>query len=636
MSFVALRGRCERRARSAPPALPRVVVLLAALALGAVLSVALSAEPAAAHSFLVGTSPAQGERLASPPQAVVLEFSEQVDPSSVVVSLRTGDGQPVEAGSTSLVGGGLEVRVGLEPDMGEGVYVVAWDAVSAVDGHGSAGEFAFAIGDAGVIPASAASSPTSGADVALSWLFFAGLAAAAGALVLQAAADPAVFPARVALRGGLLAAMAGVLGTFVVGDVAKLSLLLALQALAAAMVAVGLGWRWPPPAAVVAAAGLWALGSHGSARAGILGWLVDVVHLTAGAAWVGALVLAAWTGWRLRRDRHAWLPLVRSYARVAVALMAVLGVAGVAAAFQLLPSWEALWRTDYGRLVTIKALLFAAAVLLAGTARWWWLRSARTVALRRTMTVEGGVLVAALVVASLLVNGAPPEPAGAAERLLGPPPLAAPVARDAGLAGQLNVEVAADGGRLDVKVFGPSGPLSGTTVELATQAAEGPSRDLVPRPCGPGCFTQAFDLAQGTTTVRVTAAAPDWTGGTYEAQLLWPPGTPGSETLQEVVARMRSLPEVTVTETVTSGPGSKVTPSTFTMSGEQFIAAEPYAAANLDDVRLLPGAPPRLVLYLPGSQIFGVLELDDAGRISAARLVTRGHDITRTFSYPSE
>lgn len=150
--------------------------------------------------------------------------------------------------------------------MGEGVYIVAWEAVSAVDGHGSVGEFAFAVGDVGVIPASAASSPTSGADVAVSWLFFAGLAAAAGALVLQAAADPAVFPARVALRGGLLATMAGVLGTIVMGDVGELSLLLALQALAAAMVAVGLRWRWPPAAAVVVAAGLWAVGSHGSAR----------------------------------------------------------------------------------------------------------------------------------------------------------------------------------------------------------------------------------------------------------------------------------------------------------------------------------------------------------------------------------
>ena len=631
MSFVALRGRCGRRARFAQ-ARRRVVVLFAALALGA----ALSVEPAAAHSFLVGTSPAQGERLASPPQAVVLEFSERVDASSVVVSLRTGDDQRVDAGSTSLAGGDLEVRLGVEPDMADGVYVVAWEAVSAVDGHGSAGEFAFALGDTGVIPASAASSSTSVADVALSWLFFAGLAAAAGGLVLQAAADPAVLPARLAQRGGLLAAMAGVLGTLIVGDARELSLLFALQALAAAMVAVGLRWRWPAGVAVVVAAGLWAAGSHGSARAGVVGWLVDVVHLMAGAAWVGALVLAAWTGWRLRRDRDAWLILVRSYGRVAVILVAVLGVAGVVAAFQLLPSWQALWRTEYGRLVTIKAVLFAAAVLLAGTARWWWLRSARTVGLRRTMTVEGGVLVAALVVASLLVNGAPPEPAGAAERLLGPPPLAAPVARDAGLAGQLNVEVAADGDRLDVKVFGPSGPLSGTTLELATRAAGGPSRDLAPRPCGTGCFTQAFDLAPGATTVRVTAAAPDWIGGTYEAQLVWPPGTPGSETLREVVTRMRSLPEITVTETVTSGPGSKVTPSTFTMSGERFIAAEPYAAANLDDVRLLAGAPSRLVLYLPGSQIFGALELDDVGRIAAARLVTRGHDITRTFSYPSE
>lgn len=39
-----------------------------------------------------------------------------------------------------------------------------------------------------------------------------------------------------------------------------------------------------------------------------------------------------------------------------------------------------------------------------------------------------------------------------------------PIGRDAGLAGQLNVEVTRDGRRVDVKVFSPSGPVPGRGV----------------------------------------------------------------------------------------------------------------------------------------------------------------------------
>jgi copper transport protein len=203
--------------------------------------------------------------------------------------------------------------------------------------------------------------------------------------------------------------------------------------------------------------------------------------------------------------------------------------------------------------------------------------------------------------------------------------------RDAGLAGQLNVEVASDGRRVDIDVYGPSGPVGGTDVGVTLQRPDGSALDLTPRPCGPGCFTQALDLADGTSTVRVSASAPDWVGGFYEARLRWPPGPLAPERLRALVERMRQVPELTVVETTTSGPGSTATPQRITLSGERFVATEPYSAANVDDVRL--AGDDTLTVWVAGEQILATLVLDDAGRLSAARMVTPGHEIHRTFSY---
>lgn len=69
--------------------------------------------------------------------------------------------------------------------------------------------------------------------------------------------------------------------------------------------------------------------------------------------------------------------------------------------------------------------------------------------------------------------------------------------------------------------------------------------------------------------------------------------------------------------------------------GADFIDVEPYAGGNVTDVRTLPGQPERLALYVSGSQIFVVLALDDAGRMTTSRLISPGHEIRRRFSYPS-
>lgn len=159
----------------------------------------------------------------------------------------------------------------------------------------------------------------------------------------------------------------------------------------------------------------------------------------------------------------------------------------------------------------------------------------------------------------------------------------------------------------------------------------GPSPD---HRCGTGCLTQALALANGTTQVRVSATAPDWTGGFYVGSLAWPPGDLAPERLQSVILTLRSIPELSLTETVGSGPGSLVGPAVFRISGRQLIEAEPYAAGNVEEVRVMVGSTDRLSVYVPGSQFYAELELDDQDRIVSARMVDPGHLIARTITYP--
>lgn len=320
---------------------------------------------------------------------------------------------------------------------------------------------------------------------------------------------------------------------------------------------------------------------------------------------------------------------------MALVLVVALAIAGTLSALLLVPTWQDLWETRYGQLLVVKIALFAGAAGLAVVSRRA-LRNLHPRMLRRTTRAEVVLLAVALAVAGVVANTTPPAPAVTAEALLGPPPLREPIARDAGLGGQLNVDLASDGTRLDIRVFSPSGPVPGTDIRVTLQQPDGTSVDVLPRPCGAGCFTQQLDLREGATTVAVGVDVPGWTGGRFEGTLLWPPGPAAPQRLREVIATTRSIERLVVAETVDSGPGSVVNEDVFEMSGDAFIDVEPYAAGNVEDVRRPPGAPERLSMYVPGSQIYAVLTLDEQGRMVESFLVSPGHEIERRFRYPPD
>lgn len=599
-----------------------------------VAAAAVLAVPALAHSFLVDTRPGQGERLGSSPGEVVVQFTEAVTPGSVQVDVTSGAGDVIDTGSPEMESAGRVVRIPLLASV-EGVAVVSWHVVSALDGHESAGEFAFAVGETGQLPAATGTDSAGAAETAWRWVFLAGLSLAVGALVAAATGqlDPSrrVFLARLGLIVAALGPAAVYGGSVSQGlsagtvGVGVAALLLAIAALTAsrqmaASVLTGL--------AILA----WASRSHTATVGGLLGILADAAHLGGASLWLGTLALLVSDLWRTRKGGGSLLESARRYSHWVLRAVIVLAAAGLASAITLLTTPSDLWTTGYGRILVLKLALFAVALTLAAAGRWRALREGREGLLRRLTTVEV-VVVAGIVAASgILAATSPPALAQSGDTLLGPPPIEGPVARTAGLAGNMTVGAHAGDGRLDLLVYNSStGGIDDARIEATATLPDGTGLDLHPRPCGAGCFTQQLTLLDGTTTLAVTASSEDWTSGTVRLGLDWPPPPNQPELLDAVIAAMRGVGRLTLVETVDSGAGATAT-STATFSGEAFLALELYVNADLEQVTPLPTGD-GIRLYLPGSRILIDLHLDERGRILEERIVSPGHEITRTFTY---
>ncbi|MGH8945050.1 MAG: copper resistance D family protein, partial [Acidimicrobiia bacterium] len=377
----------------------------------------------------------------------------------------------------------------------------------------------------------------------------------------------------------------------------------------------------------------WASRSHTATISGLLGMLADAAHLAGASLWLGTLALLVVDLWRARKGGGSLLDPARRYSRWVLRAVIVLAAAGVASALAVLTTPSDLWTTVYGRILILKVALFAVALMLAAAGRWRALRAGRVGLLRRLTTVEV-VVVAGIVAASgILAATSPPALARSGETLLGPPPIEGLVAHEAGLAGNMTVAAHAGDGRIDLLVYNAStGGIEDAVLEASATLPDGTGVDLHPRPCGAGCLTQQLTLPEGTTTLNMEVTSRQWTDGTVQLDLRWPPPHPQPELLDRVIAAMRTVDTLTLTETVSSGPGAEAT-STATISGDAFIDLEVYAEGDIDQVSILPGGD-GVRVYLPGSRILIDLHLDSQARILRERIVSPGHEITREFTYP--
>ncbi len=117
------------------------------LLLAILVYLAWSVTPAYAHALLLRSNPAPNAVLAQAPAQVELFFSETVEPGLSSISVFDSSGKAVDLGDVRVDPNDptrMTVSVG---SMTDGVYTVAWKAISATDGHLTSGSFPFAIGN---------------------------------------------------------------------------------------------------------------------------------------------------------------------------------------------------------------------------------------------------------------------------------------------------------------------------------------------------------------------------------------------------------------------------------------------------------------------------------------------------------
>ncbi|MBO0609279.1 copper resistance CopC/CopD family protein [Myceligenerans salitolerans] len=424
-----------------------LVVLVSALVLG-------PAGSATAHATLLGTDPAEGAVLDAAPERVTFTFDESV--IGVPAGIKVFDATGAEVASSASVRGS-RLFVDLDEEVADGTLVVLWRLVSE-DGHPIGGSLSFAVG----APSEVVDVPAAGADAdaeapvllgLLRGLGYAGLCVAAGTaafVVLFLPRDRVADRSRARLRPvARVAAGVAALGWWTAVPV------IALYQLGLPVPAITEGSTWSSlapaeyvvPAAVVVglAVATWSLPATAAPSrtrsalvlAGCAGAVtapaftghtrvatpealvvgVDVLHLAAGALWLGGLVaIAAVLGDLSRADAGA--VVLGRFSAWAAGLLAVLVVAGSFLAWRIAGSWDALLDSGYGALLLVKVLTALVAVAVAGWNRFVLIprsratprrkgRGFRSAPLVRTALAEAAVLVAVLAVTGFLVDRSP-------------------------------------------------------------------------------------------------------------------------------------------------------------------------------------------------------------------------------------
>jgi copper transport protein len=413
------------------------------LALTAVL-VLVPAPPAAAHATLIATDPAEGAVLETAPEQVTFSFNESVIgvPAGITVFDATG----TEIASSATVRD-AQLIVSLDGEVDEGTLVVVWRLVSA-DGHPIGGSLSFSVGaPSDVVDVPTSSDTDTDAPVLLGvvrWLAYVGLLVAAGVAGFSALflpLDPAAEEARRRLRGTVrLAAAVAVLAWWAAVP------LVALYQLGLAASALGDGSTWSAlalgeyvvPAAVTVGLAL----TLGARRGLVLGGCavalaapsltghtratspealviaVDVLHLAAGALWLGGLVALALVLRDLSGRGETAAVVLSRFSTWAAGILAVLVVAGSVMAWRVAGSLDALLDTTYGTLLIVKVLVVVVAVAIAAWNRFALLprlrgadrtaeRTTAAASVVRTTYAEAAVLLAVLLVTGFLVDRSP-------------------------------------------------------------------------------------------------------------------------------------------------------------------------------------------------------------------------------------
>ena len=530
-------ARPARRRSALPSGWARLGVALVALAL-----VALGAAPASAHAELVETDPVEGAVMERAPETVTLTFNEPVRLTAQEVAVYDAAGD--EVGSTAAASG-PEVTVDLDgaASLRDGTYVVSWNVLSG-DGHPISGALTFSVGaPSASVTAAPEPESSSGALAAVrdvvTVVTYVGLLVAAGialflALVLPRSWDGTRTRARLR-RVILYAAAAGAVGIVLHVPIASvygqgLELadvvgsfdpgLVRNELTSAVLVLAGLGavvWSSsdaPPDrtrgrllagGAVLALAGPALVGHTRVFDPSGLLVAADVLHLVAGATWLGGLVgLAVSLRALAGREVLAATTLAR-FSTLAGGLLLAVAATGTFLAWRIVGSWSGLVETRYGWLLLAKVAIALLVAALGGWNRWRTLpavtrasgfgdRRRAAAVVSRTVRLEAVLLVALLGVTGFMVNQSPRP---------------APVTAESGTTG---VGAATAG---DLRVLAMMDPRRTGSNTLLVQVQDAAGEPYDP-PTNPDVSLRSEGLDLGTVVMRPIAA------GTYGGEVVVP------------------------------------------------------------------------------------------------------------------
>ncbi|MEH6950480.1 CopD family protein [Nitrobacter sp. NHB1] len=343
-----------------------------------------------AHASLIASDPAKGVLLAHAPATLTLTFNEPVEPLTIRIVDQSGTG----ANITRIRRDGAHLILTPPATLGDGAHVISWRVISA-DGHPVGGSTTFWVGrrdgDAPQVVRSDDMRLRGAIWLARLAIYFGLFVGAGGAFFVAWMRAPSAPVMRVIGSSVELVALAAL--ALSVGLQGLDALALPLSSLPDPDVwAVGARGSFGLSAALAAAALLLALLSHraGGPRARVmsLGALVGVgltlattghaatasprwltapavfVHGTALAFWVGSLVPLALA---MRGPRQTVIDVLTRFSRVIPFAVAALLASGLLLAVIQLERLDALWTTNYGRVLTFKLVLVA---LLLAVALW--------------------------------------------------------------------------------------------------------------------------------------------------------------------------------------------------------------------------------------------------------------------------
>jgi copper transport protein len=380
---------------------------------------------AAAHAYLVNTSPTPSGVLNTAPGQVALTYDEAVEPKFAIISVTDANGRQQTAGPVRRSPANPDtLTVPLHPNLPQGWYLVYWRAIS-VDGHPVQGAFTYAVGpNPGPapqfpVPHLSATATTPQLLIArwaalISVMIAIGLFALRTLIARSAARRVPGTSLRALSRAFVVASVLGLIAIPVYLDIAiandSLRSAFDLGALIPLFRVTGFGrgyldmelcfglfsvaawislWLDRPDrstrsvaelaavtgALLAAAATLvlpGAVGHAGQTSPRGLSIALDVVHLGSGSLWLGGLIglLVLWLS--LAAVARAGAPsrvevlahVVPRFSNVAFVSVLVLLATGTGATIIHMPAVNALWDTGYGVAILVKIGLLGAALAL--------------------------------------------------------------------------------------------------------------------------------------------------------------------------------------------------------------------------------------------------------------------------------